>query len=43
VHLEMDPANEGAGAFYARLGFSRLPTNDDSARFAMRLPREARA
>jgi len=42
VHLEMDPANEGAGAFYARLGFYRLEAGADAARFAMRLPREAR-
>ena len=42
VHLEMDPANEAAGAFYARLGFSRLVADEDTARFAMRLPREAR-
>lgn len=41
VHLEMDPANEGAGAFYARLGFDRLGTDEDTARFAMRLPRNA--
>ncbi|MES1169890.1 MAG: GNAT family N-acetyltransferase, partial [Leifsonia sp.] len=43
VHLDMDPANTGAGAFYARLGFTRLDTDEDTARFAMRLPREARS
>jgi len=40
VHLEMDGANSGAGAFYARLGFSRLDSSDDdSVRFGMHLPR----
>jgi len=40
VHLEMDAANDGAGAFYARLGFERLDSDDDgSIRFAMLLPR----
>ena len=40
VHLDMDPANADAGAFYARLGFHILnPGDDDTVRFAMRLPR----
>lgn len=42
VHLEMDAANHGAGAFYSRLGFTPLDSDDpDSARFAMHLPRNA--
>jgi ribosomal protein S18 acetylase RimI-like enzyme len=40
VHLEMDGANTGAGAFYSRLGFTRLASStSDSVRFGMRLPR----
>jgi GNAT superfamily N-acetyltransferase len=40
VHLEMDAANHGAGAFYSRLGFRLLESDDPgSVRFGMRLPR----
>ena len=33
VHLAADPSNTGALAFYPRVGFTRLPTDEDSAVF----------
>jgi ribosomal protein S18 acetylase RimI-like enzyme len=41
IHLGVDPANPGAGAFYEQLGFTRLGHVDDGAAhwFGMTLPR----
>ncbi len=38
VHLGVDPRNEGALAFYARLGFTRWPTQDESIVLVRALP-----
>ncbi|GAA3941376.1 hypothetical protein GCM10022383_18930 [Microbacterium soli] len=37
VHLGMNPDNTGAGAFYERLGMSRLESGPDSTMYGLRL------
>ena len=42
VYLDMDAANVGAGAFYERVGFTRIPSEDaGTTRFVVRLPHDA--
>lgn len=37
LHLGMDPRNAGAGSFYERIGFTRLPSVPDAVIYGIRL------